>query len=161
MTSDELELPCLLAPIADGQLLLPSVAVAEVVRGQRVRGSDGLPPWCVGRIMWRGVIVPLLIFERANDGGDEVPEIRPGDGVLVMNRTRDMAGLTYYGIVSRGTPRLLRLTDEDLEIVTDSPLRSAELARVQVGEDEAVIPRLAYLEELIIQHRLTGPVARV
>lgn len=159
MTSDEHELPCLLAPLADGHLLLPSVAIAEVVRSQRVRSNDGLPPWCAGRIMWRGVIVPLLIFERANDC--ESPGVRPGDGVLVMNRTRDVAGLTFYGLVTRGTPRLLRLADEDLEIVTGSPLRSAERARVQVGEEEAVIPHLVYLEDLIMQHRLAGPVVRV
>ena len=159
--ADDLELPCILAPIAGGQLLLPNVAVAEVLRSQRVRGSDGLPSWCAGRFMWRGVIVPLLIFEQANDGEGEPPASGSADGVLVMNRTREMAGVGYYGLVTRGTPRLLRLADEDLEIVAGAPLRSAELARVQLGEDHAIIPRLAYLEELIIQHRLGGPVARV
>ncbi len=159
MSSDEHELPCLLAPMTNGHLLLPSVAIAEVVRSQRVRTNDGLPPWCAGRIMWRGVIIPLLIYERTND--DEAPDIRPGDGVLVMNRTREVTGLSFYGLVSRGTPRLLRLADEDLEIVADTPLRSAEQARVQVGEEEAVVPRLAYLEDLIMQHRLAGPMVRV
>lgn len=162
--SDDVELACILAPIAGGNLLLPNVAVAEVLRSQRVRATDGLPPWCVGRIMWRGVIVPLISFEGASSSDGTGPRMSGSDGVLVMNRIRDISEFGFYGILTRGTPRLLRLTAEDLDEVPqaeqDDTERAAELGRVQLGEDVAIIPRLTYLEDLILEHRLYGPGGR-
>lgn len=156
--NDDSELACILAPLADGSLLLPNVAVAEVLRSQRVRAVDGLPPWCVGRIMWRGVILPLISFEGASEGNGSGPAMSPQDGVLVMNRTRDIEAFGFYGILTRGTPRLLRLTAEDIDVETDAEQqtadRPAELGRVQLGEDSAIIPRLSYLEDLILENRL-------
>lgn len=154
--SVDVEVPCILAPIAEDQLLIPNVAVAEVLRGQRARPAEDLPAWCMGHIMWRGVVLPLLIFEQANDSAASPPPPAAGDSVLVMNRTRDLPDLGFYALLCRGAPRLLRVAEEDLDPVADAPLRSAELARVRLGEDEAVVPRLAFLEELVIQYKLGG-----
>lgn len=156
---DDSELACILAPLADGSLLLPNVAVAEVLRSQRVRAADNLPPWCVGRITWRGVTLPLLSFEGLNGSDGPGPRTSANDGVLVINRTRDLKEFGYYGILTRGTPRLLRLTEDDIEAVeeTDQEItrsRPAELGRVQVGEDTAIIPRLTFLENQILENRL-------
>jgi len=163
--SDDSELACILAPLADGSLLLPNVAVAEVLRSQRVRAADGLPPWCVGRIMWRGVILPLISFEGVSDSHGSGPPMSPHDGVLVMNRTRDIQQFGFYGILTRGTPRLLRLAEDDVDVLADAEQeaaqRPAELARVQLGEDSAIIPRLSYLEDLIFEHRLYATPAKV
>lgn len=159
------ELACILAPLADGSLLLPNVAVAEVLRSQRVRATEGLPPWCVGWIMWRGLILPLLSFEGVNAGDGSTPPMSAQDGVLVMNRTRDLPALGFYGVLIRGTPRLLRLAEDDLDVAYEeersAPERPAELGRVELGQDTAIIPRLIFLEDLILEHRLyEGPTAR-
>ncbi len=157
------ELACILAPLAGDSLLLPNVAVAEVLRGQRIRATDGLPPWCVGRMMWRGVILPLISFEGASSGDGSGPPMSSGDGVLVMNRTRNIKEFGFYGILTRGTPRLLRLAEDDLDTVgaaeQEAPRRAAELGRVLLGEDMAIIPRLTFLEDLILANRLYGTVA--
>jgi len=162
--NDDSELACILAPLAEESLLLPNVAVAEVLRSQRVRATDGLPPWCVGRIMWRGVIIPLLSFESASAGDDSGPRLSAQDGVLVMNRTRDIPEFGFYGILTRGTPRLLRLAADDIEMLAaseaDAANPAAELGRVQVGEDTAIIPRLTYLEDLIRDNRLYASAPR-
>ncbi|MCC5885717.1 MAG: chemotaxis protein CheW [Gammaproteobacteria bacterium] len=162
--NDDAELACILAPIAGGSLLLPNVAVAEVMRGQRVRTTDGLPPWCMGRIMWRGVILPLISFEGIRSGDGAGPPMTSADGILVINRTRDIPEFGFYGMLTRGTPRLLRLAAEDLDAVADAESdalgSAAELGRVYLGEDVAIIPRLAFLEDQILEHRLYGPAAR-
>lgn len=156
--SDHPEMACILAPLAHGSLLLPTVAVAEVLRSQRVRVVDGLPPWCMGRIMWRGVILPLISYEGASSDDGSGPAMSAQDGVLVMNRTRDLKEFGFYGMVTRGTARLLRLAEDDIEAVAkadqDASIREAELGWVQVGEDTAIIPRLSYLEDLILANRL-------
>lgn len=155
--NDNSELACILAPLTDGSLLLPNVTVAEVLRSQRLRAVDGLPPWCVGRIMWRGVILPVISFEGASARDGSGPRMSAHDGVLVMNRTRDLDEFGFYGILTRGTPRLLRLAEDDIDVVADTESHAAELGRVQVGEDLAIIPRLSFLEDLILENRLYAP----
>ena len=152
------ELPCLLIPLDGAQLLLPNVVVAEVLRSQRLRSAAGLPACCVGHFLWRGAVLPLLSFEVAN-GGSAAPAAAPGDGVLVMNRTRDLAGIGFYGLITRGTPRLVRLAAEDLDEVVSTGQPLAELGRVSLGAEEAVIPDLARLENLILEYRLMAPSA--
>ena len=162
--SDDSELPCIMAPLADGSLLLPNVAVAEVLRSQRVRATDGLPSWCAGRIMWRGVILPLISFEGARDLEGSGPPMSAQDGVLVINRSRDIREFGFYGVLTRGTPRLLRLADEDIDAVEqteqEASSRAAELGRVHVGEDIAIIPRLTFLEDLILKNKLYANAAK-
>lgn len=154
--SDEGELPCALVPVHDRQLLLPGVCVAEVLRMQRIRPVKGLPDWHLGLLPWRGLILPVLSVERVLADADEaIPAPRANNALLVMNRTRALPGLGFYAILVRGLPRMLWVTIEDLDDV-DGPLAAAAAGRVRVGQDEAVIPRLAWLEELAIQHGKTA-----
>ena len=153
--TDEVELPCALIPVHGRQLLVPGVSVAEVVRMQRIRPVKGLPDWHLGLLPWRGLVLPVLSVERVlADVGETIPGPRANNALLVMNRTRTLPGLGFYAVLVRGLPRMLWVTAEDLEDV-DGPLAAGEASRVRVGQDEAVIPRLAYLEELAIQHGKT------
>src|SRR5690606_466660 len=58
----------LLVPLADRTLLLPNVAVAELVPYRAPRTAEGAPSWFLGQVAWRGLSLPLLSFEAASNG---------------------------------------------------------------------------------------------
>ena len=52
----------LLVPLADRTLLLPNVAVAELIPYRAPQVSEGMPEWFLGQIAWRDLRLPLLSF---------------------------------------------------------------------------------------------------
>ncbi|MEE4382362.1 MAG: chemotaxis protein CheW [Pseudomonadales bacterium] len=148
------EIPCVLVPIETGQLLLPNVTVAEVLRMQRIRPLKGAPRWQLGILPWRGRAVPVLSVELLlEDAGYELPPPSANHALLVMNRTRPLDALSFYAVRVAGAPRLLWIAEEDLDPV-DGLLGPAEAARIRLGEEAALVPKLAYLEDLVLRDAL-------
>ena len=58
----------LLVPLADRTLLLPNVAVAELIPYRAPQVTEGTPDWFLGQIAWRDLRLPLLSFEAASGG---------------------------------------------------------------------------------------------
>ena len=55
----------LLVPLADRTLLLPNVAIAELIGWQHGDPSSDSPPWHLRQITWRDRELPLISFEAA------------------------------------------------------------------------------------------------
>ena len=55
----------LLIPLSDRHLLLPNVAVAELIDYQDSVADATAPKWYLGPINWRHRSLPLLCFEAA------------------------------------------------------------------------------------------------
>ncbi len=149
VAEDTDELACVLIPLADAHLLLPSVTVAEILPWRRVRRTPEMPNWCLGMLGWRGENLPVVQFELINGAGDKIAA-RNGRCLVVMNRTRHRSGRAFYAISAAGLPRIVHLTDED---VVNLPVRlgPAETANVRLGTEAAVIPNLSYIEESLRQ----------
>ncbi|EKT4521496.1 chemotaxis protein CheW [Pseudomonas putida] len=133
----------LLLPMSDRTLVLPNVAVAELI-GQRAFACEAHDPaWHLGWIDWRQQRLPLIGFEAACGG-----ETLCGDRarVVVLNALGD-TGLRYLALLLQDIPRSCKL-DSQLNYV-DVPLASLELAAVQVGEQVARVPDLAGLERMV------------
>ncbi|NER61296.1 chemotaxis protein CheW, partial [Pseudomonas sp. MAFF212428] len=58
----------LLLPLSDRCLVLPNVAVAELIGYQACTASPDQPAWLLGWIDWRSQRLPLLSFEAACGG---------------------------------------------------------------------------------------------
>lgn len=56
----------LLLPLSDRTLLLPNVAVAELIAYRNPQVAAGLPQWYLGQVAWRDLRLPLLSFEAAS-----------------------------------------------------------------------------------------------
>ncbi|NJN52581.1 MAG: chemotaxis protein CheW [Gammaproteobacteria bacterium] len=142
---DTSELACVLIPLAEKHLLLPSVTVAEIAPWRRVRKQPETPDWLLGMLGWRGENIPVLQFELMNGAPAGTP-IKPGRCLIIMNRTRHRGGRAFYALAAAGLPRIVHLTDED---VTNLPVRlgPAETATVRLGTENAVVPNLSYVEE--------------
>lgn len=55
----------LLLPLADRTLILPNVAVAELIDYQRGEPASDAPPWYLRSVAWRDRQLPLISFEAA------------------------------------------------------------------------------------------------
>jgi len=138
-------LACVLIPLLGTHLLLPSVTVAEIVPWRRVRRDPEAPAWCLGVLGWRGEPVPVVQFEVLNGASDQVTG-KSGRCLVVMNRTRRASGRAFYALAAAGLPRIVQLTDEDVQ---NQPVQlgAAETANVKIGTESAIVPNLSYLED--------------
>ena len=141
--TDSDSMACLMIPIGESNLLIPNVTVAEILPWRRIKRWEGCPEWCMGLLGWRGETVPVVRFERFNEANSGAGK---GRCLLIMNRTQKGSDREFYGLAVDGLPRLVRLSNDDLENLPGS-LKAADAAHLQVGLESAVVPRLSYIEE--------------
>ncbi|CDF81813.1 putative CheW protein [Pseudomonas knackmussii B13] len=132
----------LLVPLADRTLLLPNVAVAELIPYRAPQAQPGLPAWYLGQVAWRDLRLPLLSFEAASNGHAQIGH---GARVIVLNALGGRPHVKFLALLAQGIPRSCKVGPElaraDLEL---APL---ELAAVKIGDDVARIPDLVALEQ--------------
>ena len=122
----------LLLPLADRYLLLPNVAIAELIGWQRDPSSDS-PPWHLRQITWRDHQLPLISFEAACGGPLVIGERAR---IVILNTLGGDPALKFIALVVQGIPRSYRL-DSQLSFV-DVPLSPLERAAVQVDRKSVV-----------------------
>jgi chemosensory pili system protein ChpC len=136
----------LLLPLADRNLILPNVAVAELIDYQPPGTFDlDTPPWYLGLVTWRDRQIPLLSFESAC--GQKIV-IGERARIVILNALGGRPELKFIALLVQGIPRSCKL-DSQLSYV-DVPLCSLEQAAVQVAEQVAKVPDLMALEELLV-----------
>ncbi|WP_339517783.1 chemotaxis protein CheW [Pseudomonas proteolytica] len=140
------QLTGLLLPLADRHLLLPNVAVAELIDFQRGEPASDAPPWYLRQVTWRDQHLPLISFEAACGGTSIVSERAR---IVVLNALGGRPTLKFIALVIQGIPRSYKL-DSQLSYV-DVPLSPLELAAVQAGEHVAKVPDLMGLEALLVE----------
>ncbi|VVP03190.1 chemotaxis protein CheW [Pseudomonas silesiensis] len=135
----------LLLPLADRHLILPNVAVAELIDYQPGTLDLETPPWYLGRVAWRNRQIPLLSFESAC--GNKIV-IGERARIVILNALGGRPELKFIALLVQGIPRSYKL-DSQLSYV-DVPLCSLEQAAVQVGDQVAKVPDLLALEALLV-----------
>lgn len=135
----------LLLPLADRCLLLPNVAVAELIGYQAATAGPSEHAWCLGWISWRNQQVPLISFEATCTGQAVIGERAR---IVVLNAL-GRSPLRFIALLLQGIPRSCKL-DSQLNYV-DVPLQPLERAAVQVGEQVARVPDLVALEQLLVE----------
>ncbi|MEZ5540155.1 MAG: chemotaxis protein CheW [Pseudomonadales bacterium] len=150
------DIPSMLLPVHEKQLLLPGVSVAEIVNYSAPERAANAPAWLLGSIQWRRISVPLLSFELLNNQAaiddDEVPRI------AVLNNTGLDEKVPFLAILLQGIPRLLRVLPQDLTEVTNIELGAAEMAAMNIvatGET-VLIPDISVLEQAYSEYLRTA-----
>lgn len=131
----------LLVPLSDRTLLLPNVAIAELIPYRAPQPEAGRPDWYLGQVAWRDLPLPLLSFEAAA-GGEPVVGATPRIAILNALGGRDK--VKFIALLIQGIPRSMRVT-RDLPSAGRAP-GLLELDVVRLGDQDAVIPDLAALE---------------
>lgn len=132
----------LLMPLTDRTLLLPNVAVAELIPYRAPQVSEGLPSWFLGQIAWRDLRLPLLSFEAASDGQATVSS---GSRVAVINALGGRPTVKFIAVLVQGIPRSIKVGAE--LVSADVALSPLELDAVQFGDTVLKIPDLLGLEQ--------------
>ena len=132
----------LLVPLADRMLLVPNVALAELIPYRAPQSAQGTPPWFLGQVSWRDLTLPLLSFEAASDGQ---PNTGSGSRVAVLNALGGRDHVKFIALLVQGIPRSVKV-DPNLAR-SDVPLAPLELDAVNLGDVQARIPDLIALEQ--------------
>lgn len=139
---------CLLVKLEPRQLLVPRVLVAEVVRHD-VSALVATAHRDIRLFSWRGFRVPVL--NAAVIHADCVQASGEDSKIVVFYGLSNQSRLPYYGVVASRNPRVVMVTEANVQPCGDQQqLPAAQGAVVTVGEDNAIIPKVDYLEKFIL-----------
>jgi chemosensory pili system protein ChpC len=145
---EQIEIRGLMIPVTNGRVLLPNASVAEVITLSTPDKIPNAPDWLMGRINWRGWRLPLFSFSLL--AGMALDEGSRGTRVTVLKALSGHPRLPYIAMLAQGFPRLTTLSPEVMVPSNESmPTRPGVLMNVMVRDDQAVIPDLGQIEQLI------------
>lgn len=132
-------------------LLLPNVAVAEVLSRETVQPAAGAPSWLPGYVEWNSRRVPALRFETLNGGRAVAPSRR--ERVVVLSTPGAQLRGAAVAIIAQGYPLLVTLNREALapQALRDGDREELVLGRVRIASRQALIPDLDALEAEIVR----------
>ena len=158
-------LPSLLLPLEGRTLLLPSSAIAEIIPFEKPKPIPDIPRWLVGILTWRAIHIPLLYLEKMepkvvwgeeeNKQG-ETPD--PKAHIAILNRATKLQGegqnlpsnrYPFFSIVLKNVPKLHRLNEGGVKLVSVIEDDPRYLMEVKIQEDYAYIPNLPELWKMI------------
>lgn len=148
------EIHAVLIALQGDSLLLPSLAVAEVLPPERLQPRAAPPAWHVGDIEWQGLNLPVVRLETLNGDAGEADPRRTR--LLILRMPSSSSGLPAIAVLSQGYPHLVTLKRE---AVTPEELRDTDrsdllLARLRIGNQSAWVP-----DFLTLLGQLQAPVA--
>jgi chemosensory pili system protein ChpC len=149
------EIRCILAPLTNGQLLLPNSAIAEVLAYAQPEPFRQGPPWLLGEMAWEGWQVPIVCFEQIADKGQR-SAVTPRSRILVIKTLGESTQVNYIGLLIQGLPRLTRVTPETLEERQADDLPGVLFSKVGIDDQEALIPELGELATVVEQAAYGG-----
>ncbi|MGI9277379.1 MAG: chemotaxis protein CheW [Endozoicomonas sp.] len=134
----------LLIPMQQKPLLVPEACIAEIVDYRRPVPGQLKASWCLGNIGWRGLEIPLISFEKLNQG--RFADFSATARIAIMNNTSGNPEMPFYAVVIQGLPQPIPATVDDVKSAT-ADAGPAEMARVLVREIPAAIPNLSLVEQ--------------
>ncbi|GMQ89214.1 MAG: chemotaxis protein CheW [Gammaproteobacteria bacterium] len=137
------------APLEEVNLLVPNVAIAEVINYQPLDLIHDGPDWLLGCLRWREQELPVVSVERLC--GFSLPQGERGSRISVINSTIPGSDLPFYAIVTAGIPRLFSADDDALgsSILGERELPDTVADCVRIGNEEALVPDLEKIQTMV------------
>ena len=135
----------LVVPLNDRSLLLPNVALAELMPYRAPLAIPGMPAWMLGQVAWRDLRLPLLSFEAASDGQAQIGSTAR---VAVINALGGRPHVKFLALLVQGIPRSVKL--ESNLARANVPLARLELDAVSLADSVLKIPDLMALEQMLV-----------
>lgn len=144
------EIRGVMIPVTGGRVLLPNASVAEVITFSTAEPVARAPAWLIGRIGWRGWRLPLFSFSLL--AGFATEERSVNARVAVLKALEGHPRMPYIALLTQGFPRLTTISPDILVPTGDgAPLPAGVQEQVLVRDDQAAIPDLAAIEDMIDQ----------
>jgi len=147
LTDSGSDIPCLLLPLVDETLLVPTVTVAEMGSIQPFEIIHNTPDWFLGFYNWRNIRVPVISFETLN--GRHSPKVNARGRVAVLNNPSDSETFPFLSILTQNIPRMTRVEEKDISENEGTSKRPYDLMAVRVGLEELVVPDIYALEKAV------------
>jgi chemosensory pili system protein ChpC len=142
------EMVSMLLPVSNKQLMLPSVALAEVVPLPVIETVRDCPNWLMGMAVWRDLKIPIISYEGINDEPFAPTDV--GRQLAVFNGLKDVEKLPFYGVALQGMPRMTRISEEDVRENDELVKGVAEAMAIFSEGSPALIPDLDYIESQLL-----------
>jgi chemosensory pili system protein ChpC len=128
-------------------LLIPNLAVADVVPRIGLQSVRGSPQWFDGVLNWQGRKVPVARFEVLNGAPASAQPGRRAR-VLILNATGSRIPSGVFGILTESHPHLVTLNRVALQsaALRDGDRADLVVARARIANQEAAIPNFDRLE---------------
>lgn len=143
------QLYCALIALVDDTLLLPNATVAETVGQETFTAADSEAPWVAGQLVWNQRNLAVMRFETVN--GAAASPLARRSRLVVLQGFNALVEAPPLVLVAQGYPHLITVTRD---AISPLPLRPSDnpacvLARVRLGNSEALIPDLDHLQQLV------------
>ncbi|PCI50362.1 MAG: chemotaxis protein CheW [Thalassobium sp.] len=143
-----IQVDCLLVPLKDKHLLLPNVSVAEVIPFSHLLTTNSSADWMLGRIDWRGTLVPAICYEMLNNHSAPAPN--PNARFIIVNGVGANADMPFYAILVQGIPKLMHVHKDEIQQVDAMNMGIFDGMAVTVDGDNAMIPDLERVEKELL-----------
>ena len=146
MSSIVNELRGVLLPLQNAVLLLPNLAMAEVVGYRDAESVTNAPEWLNGFIVWNQKKIPLIAFESLV--GDQTAKPGHRARIALCYNPDEFSDIPLLGLLCKSIPHLARLDEQTLrddKETTDLP--DMVLRHVYYDGKDAWIPDLEKLAE--------------
>jgi chemosensory pili system protein ChpC len=135
-------------PLREMNLLLPNVAVAEIGSYRVPVTKPDMPDWFLGMVKWREQEIAVISLEAVC--GLSVPSNPVFSRLMIVNSVRPDSSVQHYAIITAGLPGLIQFGDDTPDEV-ETYERDGLKCIVRIGNEQAVIPDLDYLQGLLEQ----------
>lgn len=135
-------------PLREMNLLLPNIAVAEIGSYRVPEAQADMPEWFLGMVKWREQRIPVISLEAVC--GLSVPSNPVFSRLMIVNSVCPDSTIKHYAVVTAGLPGLIQFGDDTADEVVEYDDDALQCI-VRIGQEEAVIPDLEYLQNLLEQ----------
>ena len=136
-------------PLDGVNLLVPNVAIAEVINYQPLDLIQDGPEWLLGCLRWRDQELPVISMESLC--GHSLPQAEHSARISVLNSVQAQSEMPFYAMVTADIPRLI-YADADALGESLAPIRTlpdSVADCVQIGNEEALIPDLDIVQNVV------------
>ncbi|WP_257264760.1 chemotaxis protein CheW [Endozoicomonas sp. ONNA2] len=133
-----------LIPMQQRPLLIPSACIAGIQDYSRPEANYPETEWLLGDLDWRRTIIPVVSFERLNQG--RFAEFSATNRIVIMHRTSNNASLPFYAMVVQGVPQPVTLVREEVRNSAEEK-GPMEKYRIIMRDVPASIPDLSLVEQ--------------
>ncbi len=138
---------CLLMTIEGAMLLLPNAAISEVAVINTIKPvSEQAPAWLAGMMNWRGLFVPLVVWEQYLQPVSPKPDTFKR--IAVLNTLTGSKKLPFIGIGLQTIPSLISVDINKVD-VSNKAVDAEQGNMIKLETNEVLVPNIYQLEKRI------------
>lgn len=151
MNSKLKDLSVLLFDLEQNKLILPDIAVAEIIDYQRSDAAEtNQSAWYLGEIQWRNIMLPVVFLEGMNNETLLFKDQSRMKATVIHSLTPDNQ-MKYWAFVTSQAPKLQKVDAESLVVDSDSELGAVQRMGTELYGESVLMVDLEKVEAAIRQ----------